>query len=59
MLEVPTSAGALAEALVEALRRPIPTASVLESLPEVDGRLAADAWLFGGADVGNARVAIA
>ncbi len=59
VLEVPTSAGALAETLVEALRRPIPPASVLESLPEVDGRLAADAWLFGGADVGNARVAIA
>lgn len=59
VLEVPTSEGALAAALIDALRRPIPPASVLASLPEVDGRLAADAWLFRGAEAGDARAAIA
>lgn len=47
---VPTNAGELAEALVDALRRPIPPATVLAGLPDVDGRRAADAWLFDGAE---------
>lgn len=59
VLDVPTSPGALAEAMVDALRGPIPPASVLASLPEVDGRRAADAWLFGGAEVGGARAGLA
>ncbi|MFD4422843.1 glycosyltransferase family 4 protein [Agromyces sp. NPDC058484] len=54
VLQVPTSAGALASALAGALRRPIAPASVLTSLPEVDGRLAADSWLFGGAEPSGA-----
>ncbi len=36
----------LAEALLAALRSPVDPAEVLSSLPEQDGRLAADAWLF-------------
>lgn len=59
VLDVPTSADALAEVLVDALRRPIPPASVLASLPEVDGRRAADAWLFGGAETGDPRAGLA
>ena len=46
ILDVPTPADALAEALVDALRAPVPPAVVLASLPDVDGRRAADAWLF-------------
>lgn len=59
VLDVPTSVDALAGAVVEALRTPIPTASVLASLPEVDGRRAADDWLFGGADMGGSRAGLA
>lgn len=40
------SATEVARALVAALRRRRPAASVLSDLPEVDGRLAADRWLF-------------
>jgi glycosyltransferase involved in cell wall biosynthesis len=36
----------LAEALVAALRQDRPVSSVLGDLPYIDGRLAADAWLF-------------
>ena len=38
--------GALARALVERVREPLPAARVLAPLPARDGRLAADDWLF-------------
>ena len=36
----------LADALVAALRAPLPVSDVLASLPDRDGRIAADTWLF-------------
>ncbi|HEY5822683.1 MAG TPA: glycosyltransferase [Propionibacteriaceae bacterium] len=42
----PTSAATLAAGLSSALEAPLPVASVLRSLPDEDGRLAADRWLF-------------
>lgn len=60
VLEVPTSPGALAEALVAALRRPIAPEAVLASLPGVDGRHTADAWLFSCAEAaGGPRAGLA
>jgi glycosyltransferase involved in cell wall biosynthesis len=41
-----SSPEAVAEALVAALGQDRPAASVLGDLPDIDGRLAADAWLF-------------
>ena len=38
----------LAEAVLTALRHPLDPTEVLASLPDQDGRLAADAWLFRG-----------
>ncbi|MCU1550894.1 MAG: glycosyl transferase group 1 [Glaciihabitans sp.] len=48
---VPQTADArsVAAAIVRLLRSPTPTTHVLDSLPAVDGRLAADEWLFEGA----------
>ncbi len=43
----PGDPATLADALVQALRDPIEVAKVCATLPEVDGRLAADAWMFG------------
>lgn len=41
-----TSSSNLAEAVIAALKNPQPRADVLASLPPVDGREAADRWLF-------------
>ncbi len=49
--------GEVADAVVRALRRCRPRESVLADLPEVDGRLAADAWLFGDAARATAPLA--
>lgn len=40
------SSSLLAEALVQKLLRPIPRSEVIATLPQQDGRLAADSWLF-------------
>lgn len=46
VISEPASVDQLAVALTEAVQHPLPVAEVLASLPEQDGRLAADAWLF-------------
>lgn len=46
-LAVPTDPVALADAIVEALDDPRAPADVVAGLPALDGRLAADQWLFG------------
>lgn len=46
VVEPAESVGALVEALVAALEHPLDPVEVLGSLPDNDGRLAADAWLF-------------
>ncbi len=43
----PDDPAALAEALTTALHEPLDPATVAGALPPVDGRLAADAWMFG------------
>lgn len=40
----------LTSALIEAIKAPLPRADVLASLPDVDQRRAADAWMFASAD---------
>ena len=42
------SADALAQGIVHVLKRRRTSKSVLADLPEVDGRLSADEWLFAG-----------
>jgi glycosyltransferase involved in cell wall biosynthesis len=46
VLPTTASSAEVAEGIVRALHRCRPAASVLGDLPEVDGRLAADRWLF-------------
>jgi glycosyltransferase involved in cell wall biosynthesis len=46
VLYEPSSVAGLATAVARALRASRPAASVLADLPDVDARLAADAWLF-------------
>lgn len=46
VLNVPTSSDALASALIDALSKPLPPAQVQASLPDRDGRLAADDWMM-------------
>lgn len=49
VVDAPTEVSALARELAQALEHPTPRSAVLASLPGVDGRLAADSWLFTGA----------
>lgn len=46
VIDEATSVDDLAAGLLAALRAPLPAQTVLASLPAVDGRLAADRWLF-------------
>jgi len=48
VIEPGADAGILAQALLDALDAPVPATDVLASLPDEDGRLAADGWLFDG-----------
>ncbi|HEX8511350.1 MAG TPA: glycosyltransferase [Propionibacteriaceae bacterium] len=54
VIPAPCSVAQVEAAVVAALRRPLAAARVLASLPEDDGRLAADAWLFEPSWVANA-----
>ena len=49
-LPLSAAPAAVGAAVAEALARRRPAASVRADLPEVDGRLEADRWLFAGAD---------
>jgi glycosyltransferase involved in cell wall biosynthesis len=50
VIDTSSSAAEVAEEILTALEHPIAPAEVLASLPDEDGRLAADAWLFGVGD---------
>jgi glycosyltransferase involved in cell wall biosynthesis len=51
VVDTPTTAAALAEALVAGITSGPEHGDVVASLPPVDGRLAADEWMFAGAAV--------